>query len=136
IDNQRMAGVVPALKAHHATGLVSQQVYNFAFAFIAPLGAEHDYTFSGGGRSGLARYFTHCIAHNFALSAQKPDFCLQLSVLRRLRLSVDGGHFPAVAIPYQLSAATEIIGLVWLATECLHHALALLAQLPDNKLQC
>ena len=43
IDHQRVAGVVPPLKAHHGCGPVGQQIDNFALAFITPLGADYDY---------------------------------------------------------------------------------------------
>ena len=42
-DHERVAGVMPALKANHPIGLVRQQVDNFSFAFITPLDAENDH---------------------------------------------------------------------------------------------
>ena len=44
--HQRVAGIVAALKAHHAGGFFCQPVYNFTFAFIAPLSADYHYVFS------------------------------------------------------------------------------------------
>ena len=38
-----MARIVTALKTHHHVGPAGQPVNNFAFAFIAPLGADHGY---------------------------------------------------------------------------------------------
>jgi hypothetical protein len=40
-----VAGVVPALVAGHDVEVFGQQVNDFAFAFITPLGAYHDYYF-------------------------------------------------------------------------------------------
>ena len=40
VDDQRMAGVVPALKAHHDVGLLGQPIDDLAFAFVAPLRAD------------------------------------------------------------------------------------------------
>ena len=42
IDDQGVAGVVPALEAHDRTDLLGQQVDDLALAFIAPLGTEND----------------------------------------------------------------------------------------------
>jgi hypothetical protein len=39
--HQRVAGIVPALKAHHDVGAAGQPVHNLAFAFVTPLGADH-----------------------------------------------------------------------------------------------
>jgi hypothetical protein len=41
-DHQRMAGIVPALKADDDVGLFGQPIDDLAFAFVAPLGADHD----------------------------------------------------------------------------------------------
>src|SRR5690606_38148091 len=43
VDDQRMAGVVAALKAHHDVGPLGQPVDDLAFTFVAPLGADHHY---------------------------------------------------------------------------------------------
>ena len=43
VDDQRMAGVVAALEAHHDIGLEREPVDDLAFAFVAPLGADHDH---------------------------------------------------------------------------------------------
>ena len=37
-----VAGVVAALVADHHVGLLAEQVDDLAFAFVAPLGADHD----------------------------------------------------------------------------------------------
>ena len=42
IDHQRMTGVVTAIEAHHPIDLFGQPVDNLAFAFVTPLGADHD----------------------------------------------------------------------------------------------
>src|SRR3989338_4100759 len=44
-DHQRMTGIVPALKAHHAMGVVGQPIDDFALAFITPLSADYYYVF-------------------------------------------------------------------------------------------
>ena len=42
-DDQRMARVVSALKAHHSLRVIRQPVYDLALALVAPLGADdHD----------------------------------------------------------------------------------------------
>ena len=43
IDDQRMARIVPALKAHHDVGLLGEPVDHLPLAFVAPLGANHDH---------------------------------------------------------------------------------------------
>ncbi len=40
-DDQRVAGVVPALEAHHAIGAAGEPVDDLALALVAPLGADH-----------------------------------------------------------------------------------------------
>src|SRR5262249_18916457 len=40
-DDEGMPGVVPALKAHHALGMVGEPVHDLALALVAPLGADH-----------------------------------------------------------------------------------------------
>ena len=42
VDDQRMAGIVSALKTHHALRKLGQPIDQFTFAFIAPLGAYDD----------------------------------------------------------------------------------------------
>ena len=42
IDDQRVAGVVTALKAHHAMHLLSEPVNDFSLTFVTPLGADDD----------------------------------------------------------------------------------------------
>ena len=43
IDDERMAGIVPALKADHGCGLIGEQIDDLALALVAPLGADnHD----------------------------------------------------------------------------------------------
>src|SRR6202012_5247127 len=39
--NDRVPGVVPARVARHRAEPLAEHVYNFAFALIAPLGAQH-----------------------------------------------------------------------------------------------
>ena len=41
VDHQRMAGVVPALKAHYAIGMVGEPIDDLALALVTPLGADH-----------------------------------------------------------------------------------------------
>ena len=51
--HQRVPGIVPALKPHHGIGAAGQPIDDLAFAFIAPLGADH-----GDVRQGLRSFFT------------------------------------------------------------------------------
>ena len=41
VDDERMPGIVAALKAHHDVGLERQPIDDLALAFVAPLGADH-----------------------------------------------------------------------------------------------
>jgi hypothetical protein len=41
VDHQRVAGIVPALEAHHHIGPLGQPVHQLALALVAPLGADH-----------------------------------------------------------------------------------------------
>jgi hypothetical protein len=40
IDNQGVAGIVAALKTYYTVSLFSQQVNDFAFSFVSPLGSN------------------------------------------------------------------------------------------------
>ena len=51
LDDQRVAGVVAALEAHHALRVVGQPVDDLALAFVAPLGADHDHVAAARDRS-------------------------------------------------------------------------------------
>ena len=42
-DDERVAGVVSALKAHHGRRAVREPVHDLAFALVAPLGTDDDY---------------------------------------------------------------------------------------------
>jgi hypothetical protein len=62
-DKDGVAGVVPALVARHHVELLGQQVDNFAFALVAPLGAQDDYVihhsnFSRAQRTSPVRSLT------------------------------------------------------------------------------
>ena len=43
VDDERVAGIVAALEAHHDVGLLRQPVDDLALALVAPLGADHDH---------------------------------------------------------------------------------------------
>ena len=43
VDDQRVAGIVPALEADDDVGLLGQPVDDLALALVAPLGADHDH---------------------------------------------------------------------------------------------
>ena len=45
-DDQRMTGIVSALETRHRGSAIGQQVDDFAFALIAPLGADDDDEFT------------------------------------------------------------------------------------------
>lgn len=42
VDDQGVAGIVAALETHDGTDFLGKQIDDLAFAFIAPLGTEHD----------------------------------------------------------------------------------------------
>ena len=42
VDDQRVAGVVPALEPHDRRGALGQQVDDLALALVTPLGADDD----------------------------------------------------------------------------------------------
>jgi hypothetical protein len=54
-NNQRMPGIVPALKAHHHIGAAGEPVDNLALAFIAPLGTNYGHVCHGVSLSRLGR---------------------------------------------------------------------------------
>ena len=41
VNHERMAGVVSPLITGNDADLVGQQIYDFAFAFVTPLGTQH-----------------------------------------------------------------------------------------------
>ena len=41
VDDERMPGIVAALKAHHDVGLERQPIDDLAFSLVAPLSADH-----------------------------------------------------------------------------------------------
>ena len=43
VDDQRVSGVVAALKTHHDVGRNRQPIDDLALALVAPLGADHDH---------------------------------------------------------------------------------------------
>ena len=55
VDDQRMAGVVAALKAHHDVGRDRQPVDDLALALVAPLGADHHHIRHSPGSVSLLR---------------------------------------------------------------------------------
>ena len=40
-EHHRMTGVIPPLVSHHSICLLSEQIHDFPFTFIPPLGAYH-----------------------------------------------------------------------------------------------
>ena len=48
VDDQGVASVMTALKAHHGRGTVGQEINNLALAFVTPLGADHYHIFTHG----------------------------------------------------------------------------------------
>ena len=53
--HHRVAGIVAALRAHHPIHALGQHVNNFAFALIAPLGANQNGVGHGGDPFGSIR---------------------------------------------------------------------------------
>ena len=43
VNDEGVAGIVAALKAHHDIGLLREPVDDLAFALVAPLGSDHDH---------------------------------------------------------------------------------------------
>ncbi len=43
IHHQGVASVVAALKAHHAVGVLGEQINDFSLALVTPLGAYHNH---------------------------------------------------------------------------------------------
>ena len=112
-DDQRVAGVVAALEAHHALGVIGQPVDHLALAFVTPLGADHDYVAChclpaalasclqsparrsscrraapAAGRNQLALRLLvpgQIHDHDFAGGAQRLDLCRNVAVARCVR---------------------------------------------------
>ncbi len=62
VDDQRMAGVVPALKADDDIGLLGEPIDNLALALVPPLGPDDDDIRHGINPSSAPRY-RHCGRH-------------------------------------------------------------------------
>ncbi len=45
VNHQCMTCVMPSLEAHHGVHVPAQKVNYFAFTFVTPLGAQHNYAF-------------------------------------------------------------------------------------------
>ncbi len=78
LDDQRVAGVVAALEAHHVAGVVGQPVDHLALALVAPLRADDDDVAARaaggrGGRIGKARFAhgVHCPGRKGGLGVGK-----------------------------------------------------------------
>ncbi len=41
VDDQCMSGVMTTLESHHGVGVLAEQVYDFSFTLITPLGSEY-----------------------------------------------------------------------------------------------
>src|SRR5262249_15022324 len=70
VDDEGMAGIVPALEAHDDVGLFRQPVDDLALSFVAPLGADDDNV----GHSRTSPSQTHSYEHDLPESrATSPD---------------------------------------------------------------
>ena len=98
LDDQRVAGVVAALEAHHALRVVGQPVDDLALAFVAPLGADDDDV-----AAGVA---TCCCCMLFDVSS--------LAVWSTSRRQ-SGAQHPAAVDGDQLAVAVELLALVFVA---------------------
>ena len=80
LADDRVAGVVAALKADHDVGLLGNQVDDLALALIAPLGADYDDSWHGGGlwRRGRASPRSCLVAVVAALDAQRAEVAAHL----------------------------------------------------------
>ena len=54
VDNQSVASVMATLVAHNILSPFSQQVYNLAFTFVTPLGAQYDDVLTHFSKSPIA----------------------------------------------------------------------------------
>ena len=69
-NHQRVAGVMPALKPHNRISLLGQQINNFAFALVAPLGSKYHHVSAHAPDSISA---THSPSRNTNRSAWGSD---------------------------------------------------------------
>ena len=54
VDYQSVASVMATLVAHNISSPFSQQVYNLAFTFVTPLGAQYDDVLTHFSKSPIA----------------------------------------------------------------------------------
>jgi len=48
VDNECMTGIVPTLESRHSRRAICEQVHNFSFAFVTPLGTDDNDIFTHG----------------------------------------------------------------------------------------
>ena len=88
IDYQRMAGIVPTLKAHHRLRTIGQKVDDLAFTLISPLGTDYNNVFTHYSvlscNSCIVRV---CLKKLFRHSADADDGVKKSSVSRQKRLT-------------------------------------------------
>jgi len=91
-DDERVASVVAALEPHHAFCMIGKPIDDFPFAFVTPLGSDHDdiasLAYCGCGHVELVRRlktYSTLVAGRFPVFTAPPD--------RRLP-SFPGDHRP------------------------------------------
>ena len=115
LDDQRVAGVVAALEAHHALRMVGQPVDHLALAFVAPLGADDDHVAAARRIACLLISMTRFSIPRWTRHSARTTHC---------RRDVD-----------ELAVAVEFLRLVLVAGQHADHRLALLAQAADRGAQ-
>src|SRR5690606_8662135 len=112
VDHQGMARVVATLITHNSCSLLGQEVDDFAFAIIAPLGAQ-DYD--------ILTHNTNPLHANWMSTAADGNISGRRSGCQRSQL-------PAAITQQQLTITTRRPGISRsLARQRLHHALTVLA---------
>ena len=106
VDDQRMAGIVSALEAHHAICMVGEPVDDLALALVTPLGADH--------------YHVLCHARSkkreFRIAAHGAQLCANFSYL------------PFAFQLDEFARAAALIAFVFVPGQFLNHHLARCAQ--------
>ena len=76
-DHQSVARVVPALESHHGLGVIAEPIDDFAFAFVAPLGANHHHVTAACiqrfGRHEELGARVHATVHGKERTTQRPS---------------------------------------------------------------
>src|SRR6266853_6750132 len=132
-DHQGMPGVVPALEAHHALGMVGEPVHHLALALVAPLGADDDHVLGHGAgayRSAPAATATASLRSSRRGRLGVPmttTFLATVSALAQI------AHGPLSGAFYELALAFGSIALRRVSRKRGHDNLARGSQLADRR---